>query len=73
VKTAIFPNQVMQECTYSLLIFTTKFNNSSILITIISWDYLNLSLANGYVGDASNIISVAPGASANQIAVFTSA
>jgi hypothetical protein len=50
-------------------IFTTKFNNSSILITIISWDYLNLSLANGYVGDASNIISVAPGASANQIAV----
>jgi len=34
------------------LIFTTKFNDSSILITgtIISWDYLNLSLANEYVG-----------------------
>ena len=33
------------------LIFTTKFNDSSILITIISYDYLNLSLANEYVGD----------------------
>jgi hypothetical protein len=33
------------------LIFTTKFNDSSILITIISWEYLNLSLANEYVGD----------------------
>jgi hypothetical protein len=31
--------------TYNL-IFTTKFNDSSILITIISWDYLNLSLAD---------------------------
>jgi hypothetical protein len=31
--------------------FTTQFNDSSILITIISWDYLNLSLANEYVGD----------------------
>jgi hypothetical protein len=28
------------------LIFTTKFNDSLILITIISCDYLNLSLAN---------------------------
>ena len=35
------------------LIFTTKFNDSSILITIISWDYLNLSLANEYVGDVN--------------------
>jgi len=33
------------------LIFTTKFNDSSILITIISWEYLNMSLANEYVGD----------------------
>jgi len=33
------------------LIFTTKFNDSSILITIISCDYLNLSLANEYAGD----------------------
>jgi hypothetical protein len=32
------------------LIFTAKFNDSSILITIISCDYLNLSLANEYVG-----------------------
>ena len=28
------------------VIFTTKFNDSSILITIISCDYLNLSLAD---------------------------
>ena len=32
-------------------IFTTKFNDSSILIMVISCDYLNLSLANEYVGD----------------------
>jgi hypothetical protein len=35
------------------LIFTTKFNDSSILITIISCDYLNLSLANEYIGDVT--------------------
>ena len=34
-------------------ILTTKFNDFSILITIISCDYLNLSLANEYVGDAT--------------------
>ena len=28
------------------LIFITKFNDSSILVSIISWDYLNLSLVN---------------------------
>ena len=33
------------------LIFTTKFNDSSILITIISGDYLNLSLADEHVVD----------------------
>ena len=33
------------------LIFATKLNDSSILITIISWEYLNLSLANEYVSD----------------------
>ena len=32
------------------LIFTTKFIDSSILITIISCDYLNLSLADEHVG-----------------------
>jgi hypothetical protein len=32
------------------LIFTTIFNDSSIFITIISWDYLNLSLNIEYVG-----------------------
>ena len=35
------------------LIFTTKFNDSSILITIISCDYLNLSLVNEYVDDVT--------------------
>jgi hypothetical protein len=35
------------------LIFTTKFNDSSILITIISCDYLNLSLADEHVGDVT--------------------
>jgi hypothetical protein len=35
------------------VIFTTKFNDSSILIMIISWDNLNLSLANEYVDDVT--------------------
>jgi hypothetical protein len=35
------------------LIFTTKFNDSSILMTIISCDYLNLSLADEQVGDVT--------------------
>jgi hypothetical protein len=35
------------------LIFSTKFKDSSILITIISWNYLNLSLANEYIGDVT--------------------
>jgi len=35
------------------LIFATKFNDSSILITIISCDYLNLSLANEYISDVT--------------------
>ena len=35
------------------LIFTTKFNDFSILPTIVSWDYLHLSLANEYVGDVT--------------------
>ena len=35
------------------LICKTKFNDSSILITIISCDYLYLSLANEYVGDVT--------------------
>jgi hypothetical protein len=34
-------------------ILTTKFNDSSILITIISYDYLNLSLADEHVGDVT--------------------
>jgi hypothetical protein len=35
------------------LIFTTKFNDSSILITIILCDYLNLSLEDEHVGDVT--------------------
>ena len=35
------------------LIFTAKFNDSSILITIISCDYLNVSLADEHVGDVT--------------------
>jgi hypothetical protein len=35
------------------LIFTTKFNDSLILITIILCDYLNLSLADEHVGDVT--------------------
>jgi len=38
--------------------FTIEYNDSSILITIISWDYLNLSLANKYVGDFTIPIQV---------------
>ena len=38
------------------LIFTTKFNDSS--ITIVSCDYLNLSLANEYVGDVTILTQV---------------
>jgi hypothetical protein len=33
--------------------FSTQFNDSSILITIISCDYLNLSLADELVGDVT--------------------
>ena len=35
------------------LIFTTQFNDSSILIKIIPCDYLNLSLANECVDDVT--------------------
>ena len=35
------------------LISETKFIDSSILVTIFSWDYLNLSLVNEYVGDVT--------------------
>ena len=35
------------------LFFTAKFNDSSILITIISCGYLNLSLADEHVGDVT--------------------
>ena len=35
------------------LISTTKFNDSTILIANISYDYLNLSLADEHVGDVT--------------------
>jgi hypothetical protein len=40
----------MSNIPYNLM-FTTKCNDSSILITIISCCYLNLSLADKHVGD----------------------
>jgi hypothetical protein len=48
------------------LIFRTNFNNSLILITIISCDYLNLSLANEYVGDVTIPTQVILGYQVNQ-------
>jgi hypothetical protein len=40
------------------LILRTKFNDFSMLIRIISWDYLNLLLANEYGGDVTIPIQV---------------
>ena len=62
------------------LIFTTKFNDSSILFTIISCDYFNLSLVDEHVGDVAIPTQVIeynknfpPGELlANQIEVFKS-
>ena len=81
MKSVIFskPGYTSIENVPDHLIFTTTFNDSSILITIISWDYLNVSFANEYIGDVTIPIQVikhkttiALGGSANQIAVFTS-
>jgi hypothetical protein len=53
------------------LIFTTKFNDSSIEITIISCDYLNLSLADEHVGDVTIPTQVIEyNKKANQIEIF---
>jgi hypothetical protein len=59
--------------------FQTKFNDSSILFTIISCDYLNLSLADEHVGDVTIPTQVieykpkfSPGGLANQIEIFKS-
>jgi hypothetical protein len=55
------------------LIFTTKFNDSSILITIISCDYLNLSLADEHVGGVIIPTQVIEhNKKANQIEIFKS-
>ena len=61
------------------LIFTTKFNDSSILITIISCDYLNLSSTDEHVGDVTmptqiieNTPKFSPRELANQIEIFKS-
>ena len=40
------------------VIFTTKFNDFSILISIISWDYLNQSFANDNIGEVTIPIQV---------------
>jgi hypothetical protein len=55
------------------LISQTKFNHSLIQIKIISWDYLNLSLATSqYQNRLYCITWVAQGRSTNQIAVNSS-
>ena len=60
------------------IIFTTKFNDASILITINSCDYLNILLVHEYVDDVTIPTQVikynkfSPGGSTNQIAIFTS-
>jgi hypothetical protein len=51
-KYYLFNNWTYRGIPYNLIL-TTKCNDSSILITIITWDYLNLSLANEYVGDVT--------------------
>ena len=48
-QTRLYKYNLFKNIPYNL-IFTTKFNEPSILITIISCDYLNLSLANEYAG-----------------------
>ena len=53
----------------------TKFNDSSILITIISCEYFNLSLTNEYVEGITipiQVIKYYTNASTNPIAVFKS-
>jgi hypothetical protein len=45
-------NSTISNIAYNL-IFATKFNDSSNLITIISCDYLNLSLADEHVADVT--------------------
>ena len=42
-----------QNITKFYIFHITKFNDSSILITIISCDYLNLLLVNEYIGDVT--------------------
>ena len=61
------PSSKMFNIPYNL-IFTTKFNDSSILITITSWDYF--SVMNEYVDEITIPTEVIR--SANQVAVFTS-
>ena len=46
------PSSKISNISYNLT-FTTTFNDSPILIAIISWDYLNLSLPNEYVSDVT--------------------
>jgi hypothetical protein len=51
-EAAVYEKRTISNILYNL-IFTTKFNDSSILITIIWCDYLNLSLADEHVGDVT--------------------
>ena len=59
MKSVIWPKPGYTTCsTISYIPFTTKLNDSSILITIIACDYLNLSLADEHVGDVTIPIQV---------------
>jgi hypothetical protein len=51
--TSITCSKIEHTCIPYNLIFTKFFNDLSILITIISWNYLNLSLTNEYVGNVT--------------------
>ena len=73
-QTRIYKYDLFKNWTYSLQYkFITKFNDSSILITIFSCDYFNLLLAMfEYQPSLSSMTNIALGGSTNQIAVFTS-
>jgi hypothetical protein len=46
-------HEKIENMPYNLILFATKCNDSSILISINSYDYLNWSLRNDYIGDVT--------------------
>jgi hypothetical protein len=45
--------KTVHTCIPNDLMFTTKFNDSLILITIVLWNYTNVSLVNEYVTEVT--------------------